>query len=405
MLVVLRLRIVSCLLLLGLGLGMLGVQVRAQTAPPPEPQAPPPLEGPAIGVEALPAAELPRGGAGFGEDRTRETPRESSPAPEVPSGRSRVYVPTAPPEPITERPSGNRPGLRAQWIAGYWDWDPARSEFVWVGGNWRIPPPGSIWVAGRWIHDAAGWYWVPGSWRRRPERAAVTATRPALRTSGPPADHPDDTPAPAPGPDFFFVPGHYTPSRDRVVWRPGFWARVQPSWDWIPALDPPSGRLGVPRRLLGPRPRHGRHHHQHPPESRGPSWPVRPAAGDHRFGTRARRYRCRNRQPPAAPRRRDRAGFHRRVRGLRPTHRAGRGSGRRRAGHGNAVLRDPPARHVPVRTPRRGRARRSSPIRPTHPGPGPAVIEESPREEFGDRRMEMYPGLSDCRTDWQSVLR
>ena len=114
MLVVLRLRIVSCLLLLGLGLGMLGVQVRAQTAPPPEPQAPPPLEGPAIGVEALPAAELPRGGAGFGEDRTRETPRESSPAPEVPSGRSRVYVPTAPPEPITERPSGNRPGLRGE---------------------------------------------------------------------------------------------------------------------------------------------------------------------------------------------------------------------------------------------------------------------------------------------------
>ena len=69
MLVVLRLRIVSCLLLLGLGLGMLGVQVRAQTAPPPEPQAPPPLEGPAIGVErcrrpSCPAVERASGKTG-----------------------------------------------------------------------------------------------------------------------------------------------------------------------------------------------------------------------------------------------------------------------------------------------------------------------------------------------------
>ena len=269
-----------------------------------------------------------------------------------------------------------------------------------------IPPPGSIWVAGRWIHDAAGWYWVPGSWRRRPERAAVTATRPALRTSGPPADHPDDTPARAPGPDFFFVPGHYTLSRDRVVWRPGFWARVQPSWDWIPCAwirrpdgwefrdgywvpDPDTAVITTnTRRRVVARP--------------GPS--GLPAAiidsergpGDTDVGTDSLP------PPPGAVTGQD---F------IAESEASGRLIGPGEVpvvvgpvtGMPYYVIRPPgtyPYGPQGVVVPGA-----SSPIRPTHPGPGPAVIEESPREEFGDRRMEMYPGLSDCRTDWQSVLR
>lgn len=55
------------------------------------------------------------------------------------------------------------------------------------------------------------------------------------RLNGPPADHPDDTPGPAPGASAFYVPGHYRPEGDRVVWVPGFWARVQPGWEWVPA--------------------------------------------------------------------------------------------------------------------------------------------------------------------------
>ncbi len=42
-------------------------------------------------------------------------------------------------------------------------------------------------------------------------------------------------PAPAPGPDFFFVPGHYAPDGDRLAWTSGFWSRLQPGWDWVPA--------------------------------------------------------------------------------------------------------------------------------------------------------------------------
>ena len=77
----------------------------------------------------------------------------------------------------------------------------------------------------------------PARWGRRANRPAVAANRPAWRTTGPPAEQPDDTPPPAPGPDFFYVPGHYAPATagDRLAWVPGFWAAVQLGWDWIPA--------------------------------------------------------------------------------------------------------------------------------------------------------------------------
>jgi hypothetical protein len=63
----------------------------------------------------------------------------------------------------------------------------------------------------------------------------VAVDWPEWRTTGPPADHPDDAPPPAPGPEFFFIPGHYGPAGDHLTWTPGFWALVQPGWEWIPA--------------------------------------------------------------------------------------------------------------------------------------------------------------------------
>ncbi|MGE3821172.1 MAG: hypothetical protein AB7I30_17300, partial [Isosphaeraceae bacterium] len=39
------------------------------------------------------------------------------------------------------------------------------------------------------------------------------------------------------GPNTFYVPGHYEPTRDGadVTWVPGFWSNAQPGWDWVPA--------------------------------------------------------------------------------------------------------------------------------------------------------------------------
>ncbi len=56
-----------------------------------------------------------------------------------------------------------------------------------------------------------------------------------LRAAGPPADPPASDVAPAPGPDYFFIAGHFEPAGDQLDWKPGFWAKVQPGWDWIPA--------------------------------------------------------------------------------------------------------------------------------------------------------------------------
>ena len=93
---------------------------------------------------------------------------------------------------------------------------------------------------GEMARDQDGWYRSSGFWTRGRDSRAIATTfsapvQPAWRTSGPPSNHPDDTPAAAPGPDYFFVPGHYAPVGDQLQWKRGFWARAQASWDWIPA--------------------------------------------------------------------------------------------------------------------------------------------------------------------------
>jgi hypothetical protein len=223
--------VTSGVLLLGAGVGSGESWGWAQSGP----EGSPALEGPVAGT--APRPDAPRVG-----DAAPETSGTLHEAFQVPgSGTGGVRAPKSPPPPIADWPTADRPDPRAQWVAGYWAWDPAREDFVWVAGAWRVPPRGAIWVGGRWRRDADGWYRVPGFWSRRPDGAVTLGStvadpsRPEWRTTGPPADHPADTPGPAPGPDYFFIPGHYTPDGDRVTWTPGSWARVQPGWDWVPA--------------------------------------------------------------------------------------------------------------------------------------------------------------------------
>lgn len=220
------------------GLGTIGAWVPARAWAGPA-DDPPPLEGPA-------GTQTPRGES--------HTAAPAAPVHEAlgpaEARASGVVVAKAPPLPLNETPSPARPAdPRAQWIEGYWAWDPAQNDFAWVEGVWRVAPAGSIWVAGHWRRGAEGWTRVPGFWSGRRERpAAAVPARGAdrglvetqarvddWRATGPPADHPDDTPPPAPGANYFFIPGHYAPAGDRLRWTPGLWARVQPGWDWVPA--------------------------------------------------------------------------------------------------------------------------------------------------------------------------
>jgi|GEM_PF-3102446 len=198
------------------------------------------LEGPVAGGEARPEpAPEPAPSA-----EPVETP-QAEPGPlheafQEPSGRSAtVRPPKAPPAPRAETPTDDRPSPDAQWVAGYWSWDPARNDFTWIAGAWRVPPKGTIWVNGRWVRDARGWTRVPGFWSaRQAGRVVDRVASPASndwRVTGPPAAAPADDPGPAPGPDAFYVPGHYTPKGRGVVWTPGYWSRSRPGLEWVPA--------------------------------------------------------------------------------------------------------------------------------------------------------------------------
>ena len=48
--------------------------------------------------------------------------------------------------PPEEKPEGDN----IQWTPGYWAWDEERTDFLWVSGFWRVPPPDCTWMPGYW---------------------------------------------------------------------------------------------------------------------------------------------------------------------------------------------------------------------------------------------------------------
>jgi hypothetical protein len=134
-----------------------------------------------------------------------------------------------PPAPIEELPPEQKPDDESvQWIPGYWAWDDAREDFLWVSGFWRVPPPGRLWIPGNWERVEGGWRWVPGFW--------ASAESPQLNYLPPPPESIESGPSvPAPSPEHIYVPGTWVYSTSRYVWRPGTWVIYRPGWVWIPA--------------------------------------------------------------------------------------------------------------------------------------------------------------------------
>src|SRR6185295_5396689 len=57
-----------------------------------------------------------------------------------------VLITRVPPSAIEEIPPDEKPaGNSVSWIPGYWNWDSERSDFIWVSGIWRVPPPTRSW--------------------------------------------------------------------------------------------------------------------------------------------------------------------------------------------------------------------------------------------------------------------
>jgi hypothetical protein len=138
-----------------------------------------------------------------------------------------MVAPKQPPAPIAEEPPDQQPE-GAVWIPGYWSWDSDSSNYIWVSGVWRVPPPGRQWVPGYWTQTDNGWQWVSGFWAdaQRTE-APYQPAPPAPLDNGPSAPAPDD--------NSIYVPGSWVYRSSQFVWRPGYWRPARLGWVWTPA--------------------------------------------------------------------------------------------------------------------------------------------------------------------------
>ena len=142
-------------------------------------------------------------------------------------------VQKAPPDPIEELPPDQKPdGDNVQWVPGYWHWDEDRTDFIWISGFWRVPPPGRVWVSGSWREVRGGFQWAQGFWQETQPQQQPRAQLEYL--AQPPAQLEVAPSVPSPGETYVYVPGSWV-WRNHYVWRPGFWVDHRPGWIWTPA--------------------------------------------------------------------------------------------------------------------------------------------------------------------------
>src|SRR5262245_66397016 len=147
-------------LVLVLGVAFLLAPVTmAQREPPPlppglKPATPPPMPAPEGLRQLTPGAEVQARGPvheAFAEPGTLPSP---SPV-----------VTKQPPAPVEELVPEHKPaGKEVRWIPGYWQWDEEMTNYLWISGCWRTPPPNKVWLPGRWQQVSANWQWVSGGW-------------------------------------------------------------------------------------------------------------------------------------------------------------------------------------------------------------------------------------------------
>jgi hypothetical protein len=134
-----------------------------------------------------------------------------------------------PPAPIEEvRPDLRPEGNDVQWISGYWAFDDEKKDFIWISGLWRDTPPKTRWVPGYWTQVEDGFLRVSGFWSSA-EAEDITYLPP------PPKSLEAGPSSPAPGEDYFYIPGTWVYESDEYAWRPGIWATQQEDWIWTPA--------------------------------------------------------------------------------------------------------------------------------------------------------------------------
>jgi WXXGXW repeat (2 copies) len=137
-----------------------------------------------------------------------------------------------PPQPINEQPpeaGANIAGMK--WIPGYWAWNDEVSDYVWVSGLWRRVPQGRNWTPGFWSVTQSGHHrWTSGYWAREGISAETANLVPV-----PPRSIDNGPSTPAPGDDYFWVPGTWEYANQDYRWRSGYWSLSKGDWVWQPA--------------------------------------------------------------------------------------------------------------------------------------------------------------------------
>jgi hypothetical protein len=196
---------------------------------------PPPLEAPAAGpqAEAAPAADSQAEPEALMRGQVHEAYAEPTSFNPTPG----QVAPRKPPADVKEQPPDVKPeGQDVQWIPGYWSWDETRKDFVWISGIWREIPPGREWVPGYWSDVANGVQWVSGYW-------AEANAGEAEYLPDPPKSLENGPNVPAPGKDYFWVPGQWSWQDGQYLWSPGAWVQNSEDWTWVPStyISTPAG--------------------------------------------------------------------------------------------------------------------------------------------------------------------
>lgn len=54
---------------------------------------------------------------------------------------------------------------RTTWIPGHFEWDPTRSNYVYVDGQYiEAPRENAQWIQGHWVQTPTSWIWIQGTW-------------------------------------------------------------------------------------------------------------------------------------------------------------------------------------------------------------------------------------------------
>jgi hypothetical protein len=133
-----------------------------------------------------------------------------------------VVIPATPPPPQAEVVT-IAPGPNFVWVTGHWAWQPrGRRHWTWVRGTWIArPSQAAVWTPGHWVAAEHGWVWVEGQWTVPavpPPGPAIAGE--AIVQEAPPAPIAERRPRHPPGPDFFWIAGHWA-WNGGWVWQPG----------------------------------------------------------------------------------------------------------------------------------------------------------------------------------------